>query len=735
MNKTFNINLGGCPFAIDEDAYLYIQNYLNAIRKHFSASEGCEEILYDIEVRMSELFQEHLKGKAIISMKEVDEIIMIMGKPEDFGAEPMDENPATFTKNGSSQQNRSKNRIGTGKRLFRDPDDKKIGGVCSGIAAYFGVDDPLWVRLIFVVLFFIGISPLLYFVLWVLVPEANTSSDKLAMRGEPATINNIAKIVEEELNELGSKINEWGKEISGEKKNINANSKYRMSTARNFLAKGVNILGDVATGIIPVMANIIKPIFVTLAIIALATLGISWAGSFVGLTMASPILLAVGPDSTMLGYLGIGSLFFTLGLPILGAMLLISKLAFSYKLNKNIKTGLWSVWFLSLFISMFTVMTTIKAYNSYYTMSSTQDYNISDPNISIEMPEEGQDQSFNLFGDNRIFNNGEQWSIRDVKIQIEKSKDALVHIKKTISSRGEYQKNAQANALLAKNDLTVKGNTISISKYFTIPKDANYRNQRIVYTIYVPEGKNISLNDNVKSSIYSSGLFGMEQIYSNIDGIKWTVKGNGVYSESYNDIYHHTKEIQTGTFNKIIIENNFDVIIKKGSKASVTCNGNKAMVEGINFKNLDGTLTLNAEGNEFENVSITIETPSLELIHMNGVKSAVIDGFNQDNLKLFAADSPEGYSESDIKFSGNIKNFDISMEGNQRLSLIGTGETLSAVLNDGATISAEKFIVNNASVTGDHTHESTFYVQKQLSCTDPNMVGFKVYGNPKIIKL
>jgi hypothetical protein len=141
MNKTFNINLGSYPFAIDEDAYEYIQNYLDTIRRHFSASDGCEEILYDIEVRMAELFQEHLKGRAIISMKEIDEVIMIMGKPEDFGAEPMAESHQSSTRGKKSDT-----KIKPGKRLFRDPDDKKLAGVCSGISAYLGIEDPLWVR-------------------------------------------------------------------------------------------------------------------------------------------------------------------------------------------------------------------------------------------------------------------------------------------------------------------------------------------------------------------------------------------------------------------------------------------------------------------------------------------------------------------------------------------------------------------------------------------------------------
>jgi phage shock protein PspC (stress-responsive transcriptional regulator) len=215
MNKTFNINLGGFPFHIDEDAFEYMQKYLTSIRRHFSVSEGCDEILYDIEVRMAELFQEHLKGRSIVSMKEVEGVITIMGKPEDFGAEPIDHvniNQGRDKKGGG-------HKINTGKRLFRDPDDKKVGGVCSGIAAYFGVEDPIWIRLAFVLfLFFGGFGFMTYLILWIIVPEAHSASDKLAMRGEPTTVENIARIVEDEINELGEKINEWGKDFGSKKK-------------------------------------------------------------------------------------------------------------------------------------------------------------------------------------------------------------------------------------------------------------------------------------------------------------------------------------------------------------------------------------------------------------------------------------------------------------------------------------------------------------------------------------
>jgi len=214
MNKTFNINLGGYPFSIDEDAYNYIQEYLHTIRNHFSTSESCDEILLDIEVRMAELFQEHLKGRMIISMKEIDEVIAVMGKPEDFGAEAMGEHKSYYSK-----RQRKAIPINTGKRLFRDPDDKKLAGVCSGISAYLGIHDPVWVRLFFLALIFgAGVGPIMYLAIWFMVPEAVTASDKLSMRGEPSTVENIAKVVEEEISGLGDKINKWTKDFSKKKK-------------------------------------------------------------------------------------------------------------------------------------------------------------------------------------------------------------------------------------------------------------------------------------------------------------------------------------------------------------------------------------------------------------------------------------------------------------------------------------------------------------------------------------
>ena len=210
MNKIFNINLGGYPFTIDDDAYQVLNRYLNTINRPFSKSEGCEDILSDIEARIAELFNEHLKGQPIVSIREVEKVIEIMGRPEEFGAE--DESERTYSSKSSRE-------FKTGKRFFRDPDEKIIGGVCSGLSSYLGIEDPVWLRIAFAVsLFMAGTGVLIYIILWAAIPEAKTSGDKLAMKGEKINVSNIAKKVEEEINNLSDTISELTKEFKTKKK-------------------------------------------------------------------------------------------------------------------------------------------------------------------------------------------------------------------------------------------------------------------------------------------------------------------------------------------------------------------------------------------------------------------------------------------------------------------------------------------------------------------------------------
>lgn len=202
MNKTININLGGYAFTIDEDAYETANHYLNTLTRHFGGGEGAAEIMQDIESRMGELVNKKKGTRTIVSKIDILESIAVLGTPEELKDVDFSESRKEEKKSdtGSFQ-------LKTGKRLYRDPDDKVIGGVCSGLASYFGIQDAVWVRILFVLLALAGgASFILYAVLWSIVPEAKTVSDRLAMMGEPTNVNNIAKMVKDELEELGDKL-------------------------------------------------------------------------------------------------------------------------------------------------------------------------------------------------------------------------------------------------------------------------------------------------------------------------------------------------------------------------------------------------------------------------------------------------------------------------------------------------------------------------------------------------
>jgi phage shock protein PspC (stress-responsive transcriptional regulator) len=201
MNKTVNINLGGMFFHIDEDAYQKLTRYFDAIKRSLTNSSGQDEIIKDIEMRISELLTEKQKSdKHVVGLKDIDEVITVMGQPEDYIIE---EN------NQSSQKNTnysSYNTTGRTKKLYRDTENGMIGGVLSGLGHYLGIDK-VWLRVVLLLLVFVfGSGVLAYIILWIIMPEAKTTAEKLEMYGEPVNISNIEKKVREEFENVSDKL-------------------------------------------------------------------------------------------------------------------------------------------------------------------------------------------------------------------------------------------------------------------------------------------------------------------------------------------------------------------------------------------------------------------------------------------------------------------------------------------------------------------------------------------------
>ncbi len=190
MKKTITINLGGMVFHIDEDAYQMLHEYLQAVGNHYAEDGAASEILEDIEARMAELFRERMADSAqVITRTLTEEVIGIMGYPEDFMEEPS--NKETL----HTHRNRY-------RRIYRDPDNRILGGVCGGLGAYFNTD-PLVFRILFIAITLVGgAGVLIYLILWIVVPEARTIAQKLEMRGEAVNVSNIGKKVKEEFDQV-----------------------------------------------------------------------------------------------------------------------------------------------------------------------------------------------------------------------------------------------------------------------------------------------------------------------------------------------------------------------------------------------------------------------------------------------------------------------------------------------------------------------------------------------------
>lgn len=200
MKTTITINLGGIVFHIDDDAFEMLHTYLIAVEQQFNGEEERKEVMSDIEARLSELFAETLGEKRDVIMNDdVSKVIKIMGEPEDF----MDDETTKESTSSSNQKSKRKRmNYKTAKRLYREPDNRMLGGVCGGLGAYFNTD-PILFRIIFILISLgMGSGVIIYIILWIAIPEAITTAQKLEMRGEPITIENIKRAVREEFDNV-----------------------------------------------------------------------------------------------------------------------------------------------------------------------------------------------------------------------------------------------------------------------------------------------------------------------------------------------------------------------------------------------------------------------------------------------------------------------------------------------------------------------------------------------------
>lgn len=339
MKKTININLAGFVFYIDEDAYEELQKYLKNIKTYLGNTEGREEIIDDIESRIAELFSE--KQKQVITLIEVSEVIEVMGQPEDYMSEDETEQKTSY---------KSSN-----KRLYRDPDSTVLGGVCSGIGHYLSID-AIWIRLIFLAMVWSGVSILFYFILWAIIPKAETTAQKLEMKGKAATFSNIEDYVRKGYENVKDDFKNVDFKGAGEKAKQGASGFFAL--LGELISKLFSALGKVLSFIANILGKLLGVIILTTTVALIIVLTVSFIiGSFIDINIGNDLLSMPGFEFIRPDWGGPFhpiwyhiSMMLTFGIPAFSLLLFALQLLFKNmgRLSGGIKIGLLAVWMISL---------------------------------------------------------------------------------------------------------------------------------------------------------------------------------------------------------------------------------------------------------------------------------------------------------------------------------------------------------------------------------------------------
>ncbi|PJJ09091.1 phage shock protein C (PspC) family protein [Flavobacterium sp. 1] len=484
MNKTVNINLGGMFFHIDEDAYQKLTRYFDAIKRSLSKSSGQEEIIKDIEMRVSELLTEKQKTeKHVVTIREVDEVIAVMGQPEDYIIE--EDGPSNNTTNDYSAPR-------TTKKLYRDKENGMIGGVCTGLGHYFGVD-AVWIKLILLILFiFYGVGFWAYIILWIVTPEAITTTEKLEMTGEPVTISNIEKKVREEFENVSGKFknadyDKYGNQIkTGAEKLGNSFSDFIMTVFKIF-AKFL--------GVILIMGG--------LTVLVLLFIGVFTLGTSVSMDFPWQSFVEAGNFTDypiwsfgLLMFLAVGIPFFFMTL--LGFKLLAPNMKSVGNIAKYTLLALWLI-ALSIAISIGIKQATAFAVNGRTVQKETINFK---PTDTLLVKFKHNDYFAKDVDDRHEFmitkdslNNDIIYS-NDVSIRIEKSDEKYAYIQIEKEAKGRSLSEAKKRADAIKYSYKIVGNQLIFDNYLITDLKNKFRDQEIEITLFLPIGTLLKVDES-----------------------------------------------------------------------------------------------------------------------------------------------------------------------------------------------------------------------------------------------
>lgn len=704
MNKILNINLGGYALTIDDDAYEYLEGYLNSIRRRFSESEGRDEIMRDIESRLGEIISTGLGNRTIVMLPDVEAAIEVMGKPEDFGGEPVEKPGA-----GKSGQKAFQ----PGKRLFRDEEDAVIGGVCSGLAAYFGFQETVWMRLIFILLAIVsfGFWVPAYILLWILVPPARSAADRLAMRGETPNVENIAREIEHGFERFSKKVNDFGTQAG-------------TTASRNS--------AQVASGCAAVIGKLFLGFAIFVAGAMILGLGTAWVAGIWAFITAQPYISYFSPLSSSATYLGFINGFFLLGIPIVGMVLWLGRTIFRFKTPAWLGSGMTILWVLNL-ISL-VLLGGLAASGYRESGSITKNIDLSDlPSDTLRVQWAGQGASGDA--DNWFLGGEEVWLGKDkinmnalVRIRVRRSESGRFEYTQTVRARGTTNEEAVEHAGNTIFDVTTTGNTLTMPSGYALEKGQKWRGQEVRITIGVPEGKYISFGDVVNRRVYDVDYSSTEHDRSirRNPGKVFLMTSSGLICSDcpqFGDRNYRDNR----NYEHFTLEGNFETEIIQDRQFSVTFDGDEQARDKIETIRSADHLTLTTRGESLAGkVRCIIRAPVFTTLVANNSGEVTIRGFKEGRSSITA--------KGPVRIRGffDSRRITLALSGKSFTELIGSSNNLNATLTDGAELEATSWRTDRVDISASENSRASLNVSERASIKSDASSNVKVAGTAKV---
>jgi phage shock protein PspC (stress-responsive transcriptional regulator) len=488
MKKTVNINVGGFAFLIDEDAYEILKNYLEKLNIKYKNSDSGKEIINDIEARIAELLRQKITSKEVISIEDVEEIVKQLGTPDEF----------------EDEENNENNETKADKRVYRNPDDRILGGVCGGLGNYLGIN-PNIIRVIFVFAFAAYSAGLLVYILfWIILPEAKTTSQKLEMRGEKIDVKSIEKSIKSEFNSVKTNFQKWRNSKNGE------NTKQSFDKFLNFVSSIIIVCFKIFVVLVGIFFVVIG-LIVIISLISIPFINGTNIGhsdlNFTGLSFFEIMQFFGSKTNFILGYIGV---LLTAGIPMLALIYLGISLLLNFKgKGKWIGFTMLAFWILGILLSIFSTFQIIKNYAKESTKKES--YIIENKSDTLFLYANFDEDFLKKYSDlEKIYFEGKYIYLDDENktfilapnLDIQKSETDNIELLIEYSARGFSRKDANDYCKKISYDWIQQDSAIYFNSTFNNSENNKWHGEIFDIIVKIPVNKYVYIGDNMNEIIF-----------------------------------------------------------------------------------------------------------------------------------------------------------------------------------------------------------------------------------------